>query len=96
MLKSGGCEPMPVILNSLRIAQGFLKKREGKGVGGILVMFKSGGCEPMPVMILDGAGVLPKINNCARLQVDGFAKEVRRATDQDLDQEGVTDLYVVH
>jgi hypothetical protein len=37
---------------------------------------------------LDGAGVLPKISNCARLQVDGFAKEVRRVTDQDLDQEG--------
>jgi len=69
-------------------------------IGGILVKLKPGGCKPMPVTvdnwILDGAGVLPRIRNCARVQVDVFTKEPQRITDHDLDPNVVEDLYIVH
>jgi len=59
-------------------------------VGGIMVMLKSGGCEPMPVTmdnwILNGAGALPRISNCAKLQVDYLLSEPIRVTKHDLDQ----------
>ena len=68
-------------------------------VGGYLALISPGGCTPMPVTldnwVLDGAGVLPKIRNCARLQVDGFNVPTR-VTNHDLDPVVVQDLYVVH
>jgi hypothetical protein len=45
--------------------------------------------------VLNGAGVLPKIRNCARLQVGDFKTPVR-VTDHDLDPAVVQDLYFVH
>jgi hypothetical protein len=46
--------------------------------------------------VLDGAGALPRIRNCARLQVDGFPSTPKLVTDHDLDPRVVKDLYVVH
>jgi hypothetical protein len=69
-------------------------------VGGILARLLPGGRGPMPVTmdnwVLDGAGALPRIRNCARLQVDGFPSTPKLVTDHDLDPRVVKDLYVVH
>jgi hypothetical protein len=68
-------------------------------VGGYLACIAAGGCMPMPVTldnwVLDGAGVLPKVRNCASLQVDGIKMPVR-ITDHDLDPAVVKDLFYVH
>jgi len=69
-------------------------------IGGIMVTLKPGGCEPMPVTldnwILDGAGALPRIRNCAKLQVDDFPPGSNKCTEHDLDKEVVQDMYTVH
>ncbi len=69
-------------------------------VGGVLARLKPGGGAPTPVTmdnwVLDGAGVLPKIRNCARVQVDDFPSKPKLVTDHDLDPRGVKDLYIVH
>ncbi len=69
-------------------------------VGGVLVRLKPDGGGPTPVTmdnwVLDGAGVLPKIRNCARVQVDDFPSTPKLVTDHDLDPRVVKDLYIVH
>ncbi|MFO0003323.1 MAG: hypothetical protein ACK559_19555, partial [bacterium] len=58
-------------------------------VGGILVKLVTGARGAMPVTmdnwVLDGSGVLPRIRNCARAQVDGFPSQPKIVTDHDLD-----------
>jgi hypothetical protein len=57
--------------------------------GGILATLVSGGRGLMPVTIdnwvLDGSGMLPRIRNCAHMQVDGFPLKPTVVTDHDLD-----------
>jgi len=69
-------------------------------VGGILVKLVTGARGAMPVTmdnwVLDGSGVLPRIRNCARAQVDGFPSQPKIVTDHDLDPRVVQDIYVVH
>jgi hypothetical protein len=68
-------------------------------VGGFLACISEGDCKSIPVTldnwVLNGAGVLPKIRNCARLQVGDFKTPVR-VTEHDLDPAVVQDLYFVH
>jgi len=53
---------------------GWVDRHSGHAVGGVLVKLISGCSGMMPVTtdywLLDGAGVLPRIHNCAKLQVD--------------------------
>jgi hypothetical protein len=48
-------------------------------VGDILVRLETGACGAMPVTadnwMMDALGPLPKIHNCARMQVDMMAKQ---------------------
>jgi hypothetical protein len=72
----------------------------GHAVGGILVQLKTDGGRPIPITmdnwVLDGAGVLPRIPNCAKLQVDGFPVSPRIVKNHDLDPGVVETLYVIH
>jgi hypothetical protein len=69
-------------------------------IGGVLVKIKTGGCKPMPVTmdnwVLDGAGVLPRIRNCARMQVDVFSSNPKKITDHDLDPDEVQEVFMAH
>jgi len=71
-----------------------------RAIGGILIKTKHGNSRPMPVTmdnwVLDGAGVLPIIRNCARLQIDDIPTRPRIVTDHDLDPELVEKIYFVH
>jgi hypothetical protein len=69
-------------------------------VGGIIATLVSGGRGLMPVTmdnwVLDGSGMLPRIRNCARIQVDGSLLKLTVITDHDLDPRVVQDIYNVH
>jgi hypothetical protein len=69
-------------------------------VGEILIKIIHGASRPMPVTmdywVLDGAGVLPIIRNCARLQIDDIPTRPRIVTDHDLDPDLVEKIYFVH
>jgi len=71
----------------------------GHAVGGVLVrLAQSGGVVPVTMdnWLLDGAGLLPRIRNCASLQVGGREQGPTRVTDHDLDPAVVKDMFVIH
>ena len=69
-------------------------------IGGVLVRLREVGDHGVPVTmdnwLLDGAGLLPRIRNCARLQVDVEERVPSIITAHDLDPAVVRDMYVVH
>jgi hypothetical protein len=69
-------------------------------IGGILATLFDKGDGQIPLTmdnwVLDGAGVLPIVRNCAKMQVDNFPTGPRIVQDHDLDPDTVKKLYVVH
>jgi hypothetical protein len=69
-------------------------------IGGILAILSDISHGQIPITmdnwVLDGAGVLPIVRNCAKLQVDNFPTGPRIVQDHDLDPDTVKKLYVVH
>jgi RNase H-like domain found in reverse transcriptase len=69
-------------------------------IGGVLVRLAQPVAANIPVTmdnwLLDGAGLLPKIRNCASLQVGGEEQVPSLVTSHDLDPAVVRDMYIVH
>jgi len=68
-------------------------------VGGVLARLRTpAGAVPVTMdnWLLDGAGLLPRIHNCAKLQVDVGERGPTLVTEHDLDPAVVHDLTVVH